>query len=448
MIEVTFVAFAFVVALLFLWTESAVAVTITCFGGWLLLPVGNFPPGSADAAFPYWLTGTALPSDMLLTKMWWPPILALAGALWTDRQAFIRLRPHWSDVPLLMFCLWPIFQWPFVSQPHPSPWIAALYLCAAWGVPWCLGRAYFRGHEGELRLLKAFIWGLVVIAPVAVIEGVWGPQVYGWFYGPHPFRLDGIDRYIGYRPLGFFEDGNQYGIWVAATALSSIAFWQSEGARQTRALHGAIAAMALIIALMSQSTGAILLLLFGLALLWMRGTFVLMWTLRVTVLIGVVGGVAFLSGRLPLRHMAEDTNAGREIVHIIRQTGRGSVLWRLARDQDALKLVREHLVLGTGQWDWWRPTGQRPWDLATLLLGQLGAIGLIFAFGSLLIPAIGSLRSSRLQLLEDSLPRSALAIVVLIGAADMLFNSFILYPVMLAAGALVPVKICGAIDKA
>jgi hypothetical protein len=196
--------------------------------------------------------------------------------------------------------------------------------------------------------------------------------------------------------------------------------------------------MALIIALMSQSMGAILLLLLGLALLWKSGTIIVGWPLRIALLIAVVGGAAFVSGRLPLRNMAEDTSVGREIVHTIREAGRSSILWRLKRDQRALSIFREHPVLGTAQWDWWRRIGTRPWDLATLLLGQFGAIGLIFAFGSLLVPAIGSLRMARHS--RDSLPSSALAIIVLIGVADMLLNSFILYPAILAAGALVPAK--------
>ena len=167
---------------------------------------------------------------------------------------------------------------------------------------------------------------LAVIGPVAILEGIAGPKVYGWFYEPHPFRFDGIHRYIGYRPLGFFEDGNQYGIWVASTALAAVALWQSEFTPRTRGLLGSIAAMALIIALMSQSMGAIHLLLLGLALLWKSGTLIVGWTLRIALLIAVVGGAAFVSGRLPLRNMAEDTSVGREIVHTIREAGRSSIL--------------------------------------------------------------------------------------------------------------------------
>lgn len=438
MIEIIFAAFALAAALLFRWAEPGRAVAITCFAGWLLLPVGNFPPGSADAAFAYWITGAAVPSDMVLTKMWWPPVVALAGALWRDGKTLLRLRPAWGDAPMVLFCLWPIMQAPFAMHGDPSPWAAALYLGAAWGAPWFLGRVYFHGPEGGIRLLGSLVWGLPVLVPMALLEGLVGPRVYGWFYEPHPFRFDGIHRFIGYRPLGFFEDGNQYGIWVAATALAAVALWHSQSTPGARRLLGAVAALALVIAFMSQSTGAILLLLVGLVVLWQRGRSVARWTLGAALAIACVGGAAFVSGRLPLRHLAQDTRVGREIVGTIREAKQGSILWRLARDQQVLGVLHRHPLVGTAQWDWWRPFHQRPWDLATLLLGQFGAIGLFLAFASLLMPAIAALRMPSLRLHRGSLPSSALAIIVLMGAADMLFNSFILYPAILAAGALVP----------
>src|SRR6266403_1515350 len=100
MIEIVFVAFSIMALILFWFVPSAYAVATTCFVGWLLLPVGNFPAGSAEAVFPYWITGAAVPSDMLLTKMWWPPVVALAGALLTDRKTLAQFRLGWVDVPM------------------------------------------------------------------------------------------------------------------------------------------------------------------------------------------------------------------------------------------------------------------------------------------------------------------------------------------------------------
>jgi hypothetical protein len=147
MTETIFAAFGVAAAILFRFVPPGTAVAITCFAGWLLLPVGNFPAGSFESSFPYWITGAAVPSDMLLTKMWWPPVVALAGALWSDRKTVLRWRLSWNDIPMMLWCLWPIGQWPFVAHPAPSPWVASLYLAAAWGRPGCWDGSIFPARK-------------------------------------------------------------------------------------------------------------------------------------------------------------------------------------------------------------------------------------------------------------------------------------------------------------
>jgi hypothetical protein len=274
MIEISFLIFAVVALALFRVLPTATAVAVVCFGGWLLLPVGNYPAGSSNAVFPYWITGTALPSDMLLTKMWWPPVVALAGALVTDQSVIRKFQLGWADLPVLCWCLWPLVQAPLVEDPNPPPWLASLYLLASWGTPWLLGRIYFSGFEGYRLFIAALTGSLVIVVPIAVIEGGWGPKVYGWVYEPHPFRFDGIERYAGFRPLGFFEDGNQYGIWVAATALAALWLPLFQDHSQKKAWLFAVPAVAVLVALASQSVGAILLLFIGIAIsvmLWKGG---------------------------------------------------------------------------------------------------------------------------------------------------------------------------------
>ena len=436
MIEAIFAAYAIGALLVFRFVAPSRAVAITCFAGWVILPVGNFPAGSTSAIFPYWITGAAVPSNMLLTKMWWPPVVALAGALWTDRQTLVRWRPGWADVPIVLWCLWPMGQWTFVENPEPPPWIASLYLGAAWGAPWLLGRVYFCGDDGARQLISSMVAAMAVIVPIAIIEGVFGPMVYGWFYEPHPFRLDGAQRYVGFRPVGFFEHGNQYGIWVAATALAAIWLWQTPSNSRKRGRLAALAALGLAIALMSQSLGAVLLLCGGLALSLTIGRSPTRWVLPLLLLLTLSGGAIYLSGKLPLRGLAENTAIGRQMVEIIRSSGRGSFMWRIARDQTALPLIVAHPIVGTARWDWWRKNDERPWGLALLILGQFGLIGLMLAFGSLLMPALRALTIKGHSGTWRTHPTAPLALIVLMASADALLNSFFFYPAILAAGAL------------
>lgn len=436
MIEAVFAVFGLAMLPLFRVVAPATAVAITCLAGWLILPVGNYPAGSADAGFPYWITGTAVPSEMLLTKMWWPPAVALAGVLWVDRKTLTRWRPGCIDLPMLAWCLWPLVQWPFLPNAEPRPWLSSLYLAAAWGTPWLLGRVYFARDRGRKRLIATIVAGLAVIGPIAVVEFVLGPSVYGWLYDLHPFRLDGAQRYIGFRPIGFFEHGNQYGIWVAATSLAAISLWRASPDSGVRDRLLAVAIIAIVLALVSQSVGAIILLAGGLCLWWVIGRRRLRWLLPIAVLAAISAGAIYLSGVVPLRSMAENTAVGRHLVDIIRSSGRVSFTWRIARDQEALVAIKSHRVLGTGQWDWWRKLGNRPWGLDLLIAGQFGFAGLVLAFGSLLIPVLRAMAYHTGTPSGGPYLAAPLTIIALMAIADALFNSFFFYPAILAAGGL------------
>ena len=126
---------------------------------------------------------------------------------------------------------------------------------------------------------------------------------------------------------------------------------------------------------------------------------------------------------------------------IVRASGRGSFIWRIAGDQTALNLARQHAIFGAGRWDWWRENGQRPWGLALLLVGQFGMTGLVLAFSSLLLPPLRAIfsRQSQNWRQRTDIP---LAAIVVMAIADALLNSFVFYPALLASGALATSQIC------
>ena len=82
------------------------------------------------------------------------------------------------------------------------------------------------GVKGGKKFITGLVACLILIIPIAVVETYLRPLLYSWVYDLHPYRFDGQERYFGFRPLAFFENGNQYGIWVAATALAAV--WQME----------------------------------------------------------------------------------------------------------------------------------------------------------------------------------------------------------------------------
>jgi len=413
--------------------RPAVAVLGSFLGGWILLPVGSYSAGSADAVFPYWIIGLALPSDMLLTKAVAAPAAAFLGVLLFDRQALARLRPVWLDVPIVLWCLWPAVAAAFAAEPRPAPLLAVGYLAAAWGLPWLLGRLYFASAEGRLLLVKGLVLSALACLPFSLVEGALGPVVYDAVYETHPFRADGAARYLGYRPIGFFEHGNQFGLWSSLSALAAL--WLAISSRAARWRWAA--AILVAMALAAQSVGAIALLALGAAGLGAFGLVRPRLLASGAAVLIAIGGTVYLSGVIPFQSIAKDTAWGREIVNSIRGTGRGSFTWRIGQDQKLLADAITQPVIGSAQWDWWRAKETRPWGLSLLIVGQFGLGGLLLALATLLGPALRTAwaapRGSAWRL-EGS--RLLLASIAMLTVIDALLNSFIFFPAIVAAGAL------------
>ncbi len=441
-IAIAFLAFALLAWLPFRFCRPAVAVAIVFFGGWILLPVGHYAPGSAEARFPFWITGLAVPSDMLLTKAWVAPAAALLGAVVFDGATLRRFRAGWVDLPIAAWCAWPVVQsvlhaFATGAVARPPGWLSSLYLVGCWGLPWLLGRMYFATPDGQRLLALAMTASAIACLPFSVIEGVVGPTLYDHAYETHPLGTDGIDRYLGFRPLGFFEDGNQFGIWISLSALAAL--WLALAIRDDRfrARRRAAAAVVVAMALAAQSLGALLMLAIGAAFLSMcrflrpRAT-----AIALLVCLGL-GGVIYVSGIVPVMRIGRDTAIGREVVDAFRSVGRGSFTWRISQDQKLLADARENTVIGSATWDWWRSKGTRPWGLSMLLLGQFGLVGLALAFGSLLWPALRvAWRAPRASGWRPEALPLMLATIVVMAALDGLLNSFFFFPAIVVAGAL------------
>ncbi len=408
------------------------------FGGWLFAPVGVFPAGSSQAGqdgHPFWILGSALPSDMLLHKAWVVPCMVLLGALVFDRAALRAFRPSWFDAPLLSWCAWPLLQSSFVGEPRPAGALASLYLFGTWGLTWLIGRVYCSGADGRAALARALALAGLACLPFALAEGLAGAQTYGWFFEPHPFREDGNERYLGWRPLGFFENGNQYGLWISLCALVAAWLAWSRGATDRRWRPVAWVVMAM--ALAAQSIGGAALALLGAGVLWLssrlRPRHMVAGALAALLLVSAV----YVSGVVPVARIANDTSLGRAVVGVIKSVGRGSFTWRIAQDQRALPLATARPLVGTGQWDWWRSQPSRPWGLAMLVLGQFGLVGVLLSASTLLLPAARvAWQAPRGDPLAPQALPWLLVVVVLLAMLDAVLNSFVFFPAVMIAAAL------------
>ena len=315
--------------------RPAVAVLGSFLGGWILLPVGSYPAGSADAVFPYWIIGLALPSDMLLTKAVAAPAAAFLGVLLFDRQALARLRPVVGSTRRSP-CGACGRRSRRRSRPSRVPRRCSPigYLAAAWGLPWLLGRLYFASRRRPAPARQGhWCCRRSACLPFSLVEGALGPVVYDAVYETHPFRADGAVRYVGFRPLGFFEHGNQFGLWISLGALAALWLAISSGAARWRWVGGDPAGDGAGRAIGRRASRC-----------W-RSAPAGLWAFMpgAAAAAGVGRGCADRDRRrrLPLGRDSRSRRSprtppwGREIVNSIRGAGRGSFTWRIAPGPEA-----------------------------------------------------------------------------------------------------------------
>lgn len=409
------------------------AMWIVLIGGWVLLPPAIYSEAGDLSVFPYWIIGSALPSDLLITKAWLAPAITIVGSLIFDRSRWFQFRHHWTDLAILAFCFWPTAQSAIVKTSDPSGLLSSLYLVGVWGLPWLLGRLYFGDRNDARAFTGVLALATLTMLPLMIIEGVSTFRIHTFLFGANPFVFDGVERYIGFRPQLLFENGNQYGIWCAGATVA--AFWRSrEAASDQQSFWNAVLFGLLAVTILAQSMGAILLMFVGIALLSLPNAFKILPSLAAAGLaIGILLGSLHISGVVPLRSIAEKSVIGKTVADGIRATGRGSFVWRIGQDTKVLPLIQEKPVIGNARWNWFKPVNSRPWGLPLLVLGQFGLIGIALLAAALL----GALYRHLAIAARGSSTSRLFAVIILLFGADALLNSFVFYPAVLVAAALV-----------
>ena len=388
--------------------------------------------------FPYWIVGGAIPSDVSINKSYLVPAITLLMAFLKSIPRRPSLQFVYLDVSIVGYCLWPLLLYSICGFADPAAFFSAFWMTLAWGGSWILGRIWFCTDRDRIYLVKAVALSGLICLPLTAIEGICGLQLYKVLYQLHPFHADGVVRYVGYRPIGFFEHGNQYGIWVALSALASFGVWRVQEEHITRRnLWFGITGLLLLGSLAAQSLGALIFLICGIILVLFWSSRSVRWALMLACLTLITSLAVHLSGVLDLEHIARRTAFGESTLKLFRSLGRGSFLWRVSQDVRTLESLREALILGQNDWDWWRDSGTRPWGLWLLLVGQFGLIGLLLSYGALLLPACKALAECwKKNSSEPYFVKGLLGLLILFAVGDSILNSFLYYPVIFVAGAL------------
>ena len=413
-----------------------IAILLVFVGGWAVLPNANYIPTSA--LFPYWFLGADIATNYFLTKATITGFCGLLCLLLFDSRSMQNIELTFWDIPMIMWCIVPLFS--AIANPIPlSDGIrGTAYHVLAWGIPYLLGRIYFSDTDSLRLAAEAFVIAGLFYIPICLVEVKTGPRLYAHVYGYLPYQWIGAKRYIGYRPIGFLEGGNQLGIWMATAALIAVWLWAKQIVMRILGIPIAWVALSLFLTtLLCQSGGSILLLLGLLPFVFMsHKAFPRIITVVLIACILSFAGLR-LANVISIRRLVKENAAAHFADDFLKKIGRESFGWRLWQDELHVNIALHKPLLGYGEWDWWRRGQLRPWGLWLLAFGIYGAFGLLALESLQLAPVIRvvwfPLARSDIEYLNL---RHALAAAILMTASDNLLNSSMILPLLLIIGGM------------
>ncbi len=239
------------VMLLFLWLPPRRAVIAAFIGGWLFLPAATFQlPGIPD-----------------YSKMAATCAGVLLAALIFDTETLLSFRPKWFDVPMLVWCLCPFATNASENIEVYDSLSWSVNQVITWGMPYFIGRVYFTDAEAVRELAIGFFIGGLVYIPICLFEIRMSPQLSKWLYG-FDAGFSG-QRLGGWRPTGLMASGLMLGMWMTATSLCAVWLWYTGSLKRLgRYKAGTLAFALVVVTILCKSTGASVLLMGGLGLLW------------------------------------------------------------------------------------------------------------------------------------------------------------------------------------
>lgn len=399
------------------------ALLAVFLGGWLFLPVYNYDvPG--------------LPDYNKITATAWG---ALIGVLLFNSQRLRNFKLHPLDFPMVIWCLCPFFS--SVSN-DLGVWDGLSGVIASvltWGVPYLLGRVYFRTIQDFRELATAIFISGLIYAPLCLYEWRMSPQLHRMVYGEHQHEFQQTYRAIGYRPMVFLSHGLVLSMWMMVSTLCGYWLWQRAFLRYIGPVPMWICLSIVTAAtLLTQSVNALFLLTVGLVILW--APLKLRITAPLICLMLVAPGYVYVrtltdTNPMPLVRLVEKT--------ISAERAR-SLQTRFVNEEILLTKARERPANGWGRWGRSRVLNDYGEDISKtdgmwiIALGETGFVGL---FALMLVYAMPLLifwkrYPASSWRLHTTAPVAVIAIVIGLYSIDNLFNSAITPILVMSMGAV------------
>lgn len=382
-----------------------------------------------------------LPALIPFTKMAATTYGIVMGTILFDAQRLKSFRLGWIDLPVILWCLCPI-----ASSIENDLGIFdglknVFRQTVVWGAPYLVGRIYLSDAPGVRKLaVGSFIGGLVYI-PFCLVESVMGPLLHEKVYGFNAVSdWSQARRWGGWRPVVFTEHGLQLGIWLMAAALIGIWLWKSGTLKKVGGVPmKALVPILFVVFLNSRSTGAWLLMVMGLLIL-----FCTRWFRSPALLIALIGLMGFY-----LYIASSGLFSGDQIVDFVAtyfdRDRAASLEFRFMNEEPLADKARERIWFG------WGSDGRNRIfspingqdisvtdSLWIIVFGERGVVGLACWFLTLLTPVLAFAKHVPAYLWSHPkiAPAAVLSVVVALFTFDCLLNAMTNPLFTIAAGCL------------
>jgi len=397
---------------LFLIMSPRRAVIASYVGGWLFLPI----------TVGYEILG--LPD---YTKVVASIIGVVIGILLFDAKRLLSFRVQWIDAPVLIFCLWGATSSLSTGKGLWDAFSAILENSILWGFPYVVGRVYFRDLESFRDLALGIIIGGMIYVPLCLIEVRASPQLHIWIYGYHQHQFEQSIRFGGYRPTVFMQHGLAVAMWmVNATVL---AIWlQANGTlrRYPMLLITGVSVTLLVTTVLCKSTGALTLMMVGLAGVFAASVIKKPWPLLALIMISPLWMTSrtldLINGQIVY-----------DLFSMISEERAQSFQIRLDQEEEIRQIALQTPIFGGSRW--WPNGADQLW---LIYFRNFGTVGIATFTAIFLAPGWILLRRIPFkQLCEPEwAPVTGLILIVVLYTIDNLLNGLVNPIFTVVAGAL------------
>jgi len=400
------------------------AVILSFVIGWLFLPLVSYKIQGLPAYGKASATGIGV----------------LLAIICFDSARLMAWRPRFIDLPMLVWCLCPIASSLNNDLGFYDGISAAFEQVVFWGIPYFIGRLYFREAEDFRELARALVVAGLVYAPLCMFEMRMSAQLSRYVYGSGGYaRYHSWAGPLGWQPAVFLQTALACSIFMAGSALLAVWLWSSGAIKSVFGVPmGPLAALLVVVSIFCKGVGANTLLM---------GCLAALFAVRK---LGTMSLVYVLVGVAPTYVLLRSTGlwSGRNLIStstkVVTERKTQSLETRIENEDILMERAFQRPVFGWGRWGRSRVVNEEGKDICLtdgmwiIALGQTGAVGLTALLATLIGPVLvlAARRRAGAWSRPELAPMLGLAVLLTLYSIDNLFNAMLNPVFAMAIGAV------------